>query len=151
MRRKRTALKRRNHLGTHKRQNPISAPLVQDKSYTVRRGLHMFPWGSSGSHYGNERGQIRRYRSLGKQEKSHGGVVYSGVVVSTKEYWNLISSFCRLLINSYNKQDSQSTVLIHICVVRYLQAMLISCAIDHRLQPLPYFFIMLASSTWHSS
>lgn len=66
MRQRRTALKRRNHLGTHKCQNPISAPLVQDKSYTVRRGLHMFPWGSSGSHYGNERGQITRYRSLSK-------------------------------------------------------------------------------------
>lgn len=62
----RTALKRRNHLGTHKCQNPISAPLVQDKSYTVRRGLHMFPWESSRSHYGNERGQITCYRSLGK-------------------------------------------------------------------------------------
>ncbi len=66
MRQRRTALKRRNHLGTHKCQNPISAPLVQDKSYTVRRGLHMFPWPSSGSHYGNERGQITWYRSLGK-------------------------------------------------------------------------------------
>lgn len=66
MRRRRTALKRRTHLSTHKCQNPISAPLVQDKSYTVRRGLHMFPWESSGSHYGNERGQITRYRSLGK-------------------------------------------------------------------------------------
>lgn len=30
--------RRRNHLGTHKCQNPISAPLVQDKSYTVRWG-----------------------------------------------------------------------------------------------------------------
>lgn len=62
--------RRRNHLGTHKCQNPISAPLVQDKSYTVRwgecggggGGLHMFPWGDSGNHYGNERGQITRYR-----------------------------------------------------------------------------------------
>lgn len=66
MRQRRTALKRKNYLGTHKCQNPISAPLMQDKSYTVRRGLHMFPRGSSGSHYGNERGQITWYRSLGK-------------------------------------------------------------------------------------
>lgn len=76
---RRTALKRRNHLGTHKCQNPISAPLVQDKSYTVRRGLHMFPWGSSGSHYGNERGQITRYRSLGKAgTKSWCSILWTG-------------------------------------------------------------------------
>ena len=79
MRQRRMALKRRNHLGTHKCQNPISAPLVQDKSYTVRRGLHMFPWGSSGSHYGNERGQITRYRSLGKAgTKSWCSILWSG-------------------------------------------------------------------------
>ncbi len=79
MRQRRTALKRRNHLGTHKCQNPISAPLVQDKSYTVRRGLHMFPWGSSGSHYGNERGQITRYRSLGKAgTKSWCSILWTG-------------------------------------------------------------------------
>lgn len=79
MRQRRMALKRRNHLGTHKCQNPISAPLVQDKSYTVRRGLHMFPWGSSGSHYGNERGQITRYRSLGKAgTKSWCSILWTG-------------------------------------------------------------------------
>lgn len=79
MSQRRTALKRRNHLGTHKCQNPISAPLVQDKSYTVRRGLHMFPWGSSGSHYGNERGQITWYRSLGEAgTKSWCSVLWTG-------------------------------------------------------------------------
>lgn len=81
MRQRSTALKRRNHLGTHKCQNPISAPLVQDKSYTVRRGLHMFPWGSSGSHYGNERGQITRYRSLGKAgTKSRRSILWIGAL-----------------------------------------------------------------------
>lgn len=81
MRQRRTALKRRNHLGTHKCQNPISAPLVQDKSYTVRRGLHMFPWGSSGSHYGNERGQITRYRSLSKAgTKSRRSILWIGAL-----------------------------------------------------------------------
>lgn len=149
MRQKRTALKRRNHLGTHKCQNPISAPLVQDKSYTVRRGLHMFPWGSSGSHYGNERGQITRYRSLGKAgAKSWCSILWMGRL--NKRRLKRARPLCRLLINSQSEEDSLRIPLVHNCVISYLQIMLFCCSADQRLQLRLYFFIALASSTWHT-
>lgn len=84
-----------------------------------------------------------------KQEQNH-GAVYFGRVGSTKEGWNLYSSLCRLLINSHSEDDSLRIPLVHICVILYLQIMLFCCSADQRLQLLPYFFIALASSTWHT-
>ena len=83
--RRRTPLKRRDHLRTHKRQNPISTPLAPDKSYTARGSLHVFPWGSSESHYGNERGQIRWYRSPHNVGNKIPSGVYFVVSGSTKK------------------------------------------------------------------
>ena len=92
--RRRTPLKRRDHLRTHKRQNPISTPLAPDKSYTARGALHVFPWGSSESHYGNERGQIRWYRSPHNVgNKIHSGVyfVVSGSTKKKRRGWMMPS------------------------------------------------------------
>ena len=135
MRQRRTALKRRNHLGTHKCQNPISAPLVQDKSYTVRRSLHMFQWGSSGNHYGNERGQITWYRSPSKAGTKSWCPILE--VESTKGGCNLHTLLHRLLINSCSEENCEMS-LLHVCVV--LQITLLCCWKDQKWQKCPYFF-----------
>lgn len=124
MRQRRTELKRRNHLGTYKCQNPISAPLAQDKSYTVRRGLHMFPWGSSGSHYGNERGQITRYRSLGEAgTKSWCSILWPAWLDKRLKpaQFPLQASY------EHIEDDRWNIPLVHICVILFLQIMLLCC------------------------
>lgn len=122
MRQRRRALKRKNHLGTHKCQNPISAPLVQDKSYTVRRGLHMFPWGSSGSHYGNERGQITRYRSLGKAgTKSWSSILWMGRLDKRglKPARSPLQTFNKLSQRGRQSENSISSNLCHLVSTNY--------------------------------
>lgn len=118
----RTALKRKNHLGAHKCQNPISAPLVQDKSYTVRRGLHMFQWGSSGSHYGNERGQITWYRSLSKAgTKSWTSILWTGRL--NKRWLNpaqlLLQTPNKLLQGGEQPENSIHSYLCHFISTNY--------------------------------
>lgn len=84
-----------------------------------------------------------------KQEQNH-GAVYFEWVGSTKEGWNVHSPLSRLLINSHSKEDSLRIPLVHDCGILYLQIMLFCCSADHRLQLRLYFFIALASSTWHT-
>lgn len=59
-------------------------------------------------------------------------------------------SLCRLLINSYREENSLRIPLLHICVISYLQIILLCCSADQRLQLCPYFPIALASSACHT-
>lgn len=150
MRQRRRALKRKNHLGTHKCQNPISGPLVQDKSYTVRRGLHMFPWGSSGSHYGNERGQITRYRSLGKAgTKSWSSILWMGRLDKRglKPARSPLQTFNKLSPRGRQSENSISSHLCHLVSANY--AVVLFCRSEIT-APYLLFFIVLASSPWHT-
>ena len=150
MRRRRMALKRRNHLGTHKCQNPISAPLVQDKSYTVRRGLHMFPWGSSGSHYGNERGQITRYRSLGKAgTKSWCSILWTGWLNKRR------LKCARLRLQTSNKlsqggRQTANSISSHLCQLVFTNDVILLSRRSEITTPSLLFYIVPASSIWQT-
>ena len=78
-----------------------------------------------------------------KQEQNHGAVSF-GWVGSTKEGWNLHGPLCRLLINSHSEDDSRRIPLVHICVISYLQIMLLCVVLQIR----DYSSVLTFSSRW---
>lgn len=73
----------------------------------------MFPWGSSRSHYGNERGQITCYRSLGKAgTKSYCSILWTGRLNKRNPQFSLQTSN-KLLQRRGQSENSTCSRLCH--------------------------------------